>query len=445
MPAYSTWHPTEGRITPMASADHCATRRLVDPRGDLLRGNPIVSTLLGVFGGPSVLSFEGGLTAVGASIPGPARPSPPRLRGPIPRGRAERVAPTPLQPWAIDLAARSSGFLLSYQIGRIPRPGPMIPFILKKTPLLTLRIGPDGPVRQLDPSYRSCQPLLEPDSRRAGTECAGRVRLILWDRWDFLVLGSFYSCRSGGNVLTFPWGTTVYYSTGANPTGATKPTADALARGVTACGLGTRRWRGFEGRVEAMADLNKVFLIGRLVSDPVLRRTSNGTAVTDLGIATTRSWPGPDGDRREETLFIDVTVWDRQAENCCQFLRKGRTVHVEGFLRKDSWEDKNTGEKRSKIRLIADRVQFLDPRSADSGGGMSGGGGMDDELAPSPPPARDASMRRSGPAPARGPGGGYGEPRSPINGPGRAPYPPPSGPVGPPPMDDEREEDDIPF
>jgi hypothetical protein len=91
MPAYSTWHPTEGRITPMASADHCATRRLVDPRGDLLRGNPIVSTLLGVFGGPSEPSFEGGLTAVGESIPGPARPSPPRQPGPFPRTRAERV------------------------------------------------------------------------------------------------------------------------------------------------------------------------------------------------------------------------------------------------------------------------------------------------------------------------------------------------------------------
>ena len=194
-----------------------------------------------------------------------------------------------------------------------------------------------------------------------------------------------------------------------------------------------------------MADLNKVFLIGRLVSDPVLRRTSNGTAVTDLGIATTRSWPGPDGDRREETLFIDVTVWDRQAENCCQFLRKGRTVHVEGFLRKESWPDKNTGEKRTKISLVAERVQFLDPRSVDSGGGTSGGSGMDEELAPSPQPARDAGMRRSGPAPARGVGGGYGEPRGPVNGPGRAPYPPPGGPVGPPPMDDEREEDDIPF
>ena len=71
-----------------------------------------------------------------------------------------------------------------------------------------------------------------------------------------------------------------------------------------------------------MADLNKVFLMGRLTFDPELRRTPSGTAVTELRLATTRTWPGRDGERREETLFIDVTVWDRQAENCCQYLRK---------------------------------------------------------------------------------------------------------------------------
>src|SRR5262249_25782822 len=76
MPAYSTWQPTEGKIQPIASADQSATRRLVDPRGDPIRGNPIVSTLLGVFGGPSTPFLEGGKPAVGESIPGPARPEP---------------------------------------------------------------------------------------------------------------------------------------------------------------------------------------------------------------------------------------------------------------------------------------------------------------------------------------------------------------------------------
>ena len=77
MPAYSTWQPIEGKIQPVASADQSATRRLVDPRGDLLRGKPIVSTLLGVFGGPSDRFLEGGNTAVGSPFLVPPTPSPP--------------------------------------------------------------------------------------------------------------------------------------------------------------------------------------------------------------------------------------------------------------------------------------------------------------------------------------------------------------------------------
>lgn len=159
-----------------------------------------------------------------------------------------------------------------------------------------------------------------------------------------------------------------------------------------------------------MADLNRVFLMGRLTFDPELRRTPSGTAVTELRMATSRSWAGRDGERREETLFIDVTVWDRQAENCCQFLKKGSSIHVEGSLRMDSWEDKNTGEKRSKIRVHADRVQFLDSRR-----GEGGGAGPDDDYGSSAAPARDAGSRRSA-ASSRG-ASGYGEPSGPSNGP----------------------------
>jgi single-strand DNA-binding protein len=159
-----------------------------------------------------------------------------------------------------------------------------------------------------------------------------------------------------------------------------------------------------------MADLNKVFLMGRLTFDPELRYTPSGSAVTDLRLATSRAWTGKDGDRKEETLFIDVTVWERQAENCCQYLKKGSSVHVEGSLKMETWDDKNTGEKRSKVKVLADRVQFLD-RRGDSGPGDSG------DYAP----ARESAPRRaSGPA---------GEPRAASNGPGRASYPSASSPA----------------
>jgi single-strand DNA-binding protein len=186
-----------------------------------------------------------------------------------------------------------------------------------------------------------------------------------------------------------------------------------------------------------MADLNKVFLMGRLTFDPELRRTPSGTAVTELRMASTRSWSGRDGERREETLFVDVTVWDRQAENCCQYLRKGSSVHVEGSLRVDTWEDKNTGEKRSKIRVHAERVQFLDSRRGDSGAG----GGPDDDYA-TPPPAREHTAARSASSSSGRGSGAQGEARGPGG-----PSHPAAGvqerdaPSGSP----EPEEDDIPF
>jgi single-strand DNA-binding protein len=182
-----------------------------------------------------------------------------------------------------------------------------------------------------------------------------------------------------------------------------------------------------------MASVNKVFLIGNLTRDPELRYTPSGAPVTDLGLAVNRVFNTKDGDRREETLFIDVTVWNRQAENCCQYLRKGRPVHVEGFLRMDSWDDKTTGEKRTKIKVEADRVQFLDSRRDDTAGG--GPPAHDEDYAPAP-----AREPRRGPAPA-GP-----EPRGGGNGPARShgssPAPAPSRrPPAPP----EEGDDDIPF
>jgi single-strand DNA-binding protein len=144
-----------------------------------------------------------------------------------------------------------------------------------------------------------------------------------------------------------------------------------------------------------MADLNRVFLMGSLTFDPELRRTPSGTAVAELRLVTSRSWMSREGERREEKLFIDVTVWDRQAEICCERLKKGSGIHVEGSLRMDTWEDKSTGEKRSKIRVHADRVQFLDSRRGDSLG--ENGGSGEDELGA----GRDSSPRRSSPPAGR--------------------------------------------
>ena len=141
-----------------------------------------------------------------------------------------------------------------------------------------------------------------------------------------------------------------------------------------------------------MADLNKVFLMGRLTFDPELRRTPLGTAVAELRLATSRSWTNRDGEPQKETLYIDVTVWDRQAENCCQYLKKGSAIHVEGSLKMDEWTDKTTGDKRTKIKVHADRVQFLDRRDDSSGGGMGMAEGE------SSAPSRD-SFPRGGLAP----------------------------------------------
>jgi single-strand DNA-binding protein len=138
-----------------------------------------------------------------------------------------------------------------------------------------------------------------------------------------------------------------------------------------------------------MADLNKVFLMGNLTFDPELRRTPSGTAVSELRLVTSRTWMSRDGERREEKLFIDVTVWDRQAENCCQYLRKGSPIHVEGSLKMDTWDDKSTGEKRSKIRVQADRVQFLDSRRGEPQGDSLGS--SDDDVSGS---SREGGARR---------------------------------------------------
>lgn len=127
-----------------------------------------------------------------------------------------------------------------------------------------------------------------------------------------------------------------------------------------------------------MASFNKVILMGNLTRDPELRYTPKGTAVARLGIALNRIWTSETGEKKEEVTFVDVDVFGRTAENVAQYMRKGRQILIEGRLRLDQWDDKQTGQKRSKLSVVAETVQFL--------GAPSG-----NEAAPAAPAAKAAA------------------------------------------------------
>src|SRR5580693_10654684 len=126
-----------------------------------------------------------------------------------------------------------------------------------------------------------------------------------------------------------------------------------------------------------MANLNRVLLIGNLTRDPEIRYTPKGTAVADIALAVNRVFTGEDGEKREEVTYVDVVVWSRLAEIAEQYLKKGRPVFIEGRLQLDSWDDKQTGQKRSRLRVVAENLQLLGSRQEGEGSGTS-----------SPPPRR---------------------------------------------------------
>jgi single-strand DNA-binding protein len=111
-----------------------------------------------------------------------------------------------------------------------------------------------------------------------------------------------------------------------------------------------------------MANLNRVLLIGNLTRDPEVRYTPKGTAVAEIGLAVNRIYSGEDGEKKEETTFVDVTLWARQAEIAGQYLKKGRPVFIEGRLQLDTWDDKQTGQKRSRLRVVSESLQLLGSR-----------------------------------------------------------------------------------
>ena len=111
-----------------------------------------------------------------------------------------------------------------------------------------------------------------------------------------------------------------------------------------------------------MANLKRVLLIGNLTRDPEVRYTPKGTAVAELGIAVNRIYSGEDGEKKEETTFVDVTLWARQAAVAGQYLKKGRPVFIEGRLQLDTWDDKQSGQKRSRLRVVGENIQLLGAR-----------------------------------------------------------------------------------
>ena len=113
-----------------------------------------------------------------------------------------------------------------------------------------------------------------------------------------------------------------------------------------------------------MASLNKVLLMGNLTREPSLRHTPNGMAVCDLGLAINRRFTGSNNEQRDETCFVDVVVWGKQAESSGRYLEKGSAVFVEGRLQLDQWQDRETGQNRSRLRVVAERVQFMNNRNS---------------------------------------------------------------------------------
>jgi single-strand DNA-binding protein len=150
-----------------------------------------------------------------------------------------------------------------------------------------------------------------------------------------------------------------------------------------------------------MASFNKVILAGNLTRDPELRYTPKGTAVAKLTLAVNRTWKSETGESKEEVSFVDVDVWGRQAEVIAQYMRKGRPLLVEGRLKQDTWEDKTTHQKQSKLKVVLESFSFIDSNRPEGGGG-GGAPASDAPRRQSPPPAKS-------PEPAEGEGPGAEE------------------------------------
>jgi len=150
-----------------------------------------------------------------------------------------------------------------------------------------------------------------------------------------------------------------------------------------------------------MANFNKVYLMGNLTRDPEMRVTPKGTAICQFGLAINRSWKDESGQTREETAFVDIEAWGKQGEIISKYCTKGRPLFIEGRLKFDQWEDKTSGQKRSKLKVVLENFQFIGGR----GDGATGGVGQG--------PAGEAAEPAPGEAPpsSRGPFRGPAAPK----------------------------------
>ena len=138
-----------------------------------------------------------------------------------------------------------------------------------------------------------------------------------------------------------------------------------------------------------MANFNKVYLMVNLTRDPEMRVTPKGTAICQFGLAISRSWKDESGQTREETAFVDIEAWGKPGEVISKYCVKGRPLFVEGRLKFDQWEDKTSGQKRSKLKVVLENFQFIGGRGDGApGGGAAGAGGDAAEAAPGESPAR---------------------------------------------------------
>ena len=153
-----------------------------------------------------------------------------------------------------------------------------------------------------------------------------------------------------------------------------------------------------------MANLNKVMVIGNLTRDPEIKYTPKGSAIADIALAINRNYTTDSGEKREETTYVDIVLYGRLAEIAGEYLKKGRPVYIEGRLKLDTWDDKQTGQKRSKMRVVGETLQLLGSRDGGREGGPSGGGGGEydeaDRAVARRPQPRPESAR---PAPSRPP------------------------------------------